>query len=246
MGCRGPGKEEDSRWLSGTYLLVHPASKHLGNARVRVKVLLELKPHGSGRSNARHWQVPQVVPNAIRTDSSKPVEAALVTDDTPSRRSPAQSAPTEVNTGAVMASTQPGQAANGIAAVQAVSSGGNSRGGSKKADAELGSPVHFKADAVSSPSAGPVTGGLQFASAGASSTATSPSREDAQTGTGLSSGAPATHKLQSVTEVQLYNVSRKHAQSVNMPSLGMDVQYKVLSHAIQRSCGTVLAYSFCQ
>lgn len=78
MGCRGQGKEEDSRWLSGTYLLVHPASKHLGHARVRVKVLLELQPQGSGRANARHWQVPQIVPIVTQTDSRSPVEAALV------------------------------------------------------------------------------------------------------------------------------------------------------------------------
>ena len=233
MGCRGQGKEEDSRWLSGTYLLVHPASKHLGNARVRVKVLLELKPQGSGRANARHWQVPQAVPSVIQTDSRSPVEAAhvgLKPDGTTSRVSPAQSAPPKVNTGAVIASTQPGQAALDMAAVQAVA--GNSRGGSQKADAKTGSPVTFKADALNSPSAEPFTGGLQFASAGTSSTATSPSREDAQTGTCLSSDIPAAHKLQSVTEVQLCNVSSTYAQSVNMPSMAMDVHYKVLSHAI--------------
>ena len=233
MGCRGQGKEEDSRWLSGTYLLVHPASKHLGNARVRVKVLLELRPQGSGRANARHWQVPQVVPTVIRTDSRSPAEAALVglkPDGIASRLPPAQSVPTEVNTGAVIASIQPGQAALGIAAVSAV--GGNNRGVSQKADAEIGSPVVFKAEAANSPSAGPLTGAMQFASAGASSTATSPSREDAQTGTGLSSDKPAADQLQCVTEVQLCNVSRKHAQSVNLPSMAIVVHYKVLSHAM--------------
>ena len=224
MGCRGQGKEEDSRWLSGTYLLVHPASKHLGNARVRVKVLLELRPQGSGRANARHWQVPQVVPTVIRTDSRSPAEAALVglkPDGIASRLPPAQSVPTEVNTGAVIASTQPGQAAFDMAAVQAV--GGISRGGRNKADAEMDSPGTFKADAANSPSAEPFTGGLQFASAGTSSTATSPSREDAQTGACLSSDKTATHKQQAVTEVQLCSVTRKYAQLVNMPSLGMDV-----------------------
>ena len=224
MGCRGKGKEEDSRWLSGTYLLVHPASKHLGSARVRVKVLLELKPQSSGRANARHWQVPQVEPSVIQTDSLSPVQAAhvgLKLDGTPSRLSPARSAPTEVNTGAVIASTQPGQAAFDMAAVQAV--GGISRGGRNKADAEMESPGTFKADAANSPSAEPFTGGLQFASAGTSSTATSPSREDAQTGACLSSDKTATHKQQAVTEVQLCSVTRKYAQLVNMPSMGMDV-----------------------
>lgn len=62
---RTAGKEEDSRWLSGTYLLVHPAAKHLGNSKVRVKVLLELKPHGSSRASSRQWQVPQVAPPGI-------------------------------------------------------------------------------------------------------------------------------------------------------------------------------------
>jgi len=208
MACRGQGKEEDSRWLSGTYLLVHPASQHLGNARVRVKVLLELKPHGSGRANARHWQVSQVAPSVIRTDSRSPAKAALVglTPDG-TQGSPAQAVPTEVNTRAVIASTQPGQAALGIAAVQA---GGISRGGSQKADAEIGSAATFKAEALSTPSAGAFTGGLQFASAGTSSTATSPSREDAQTGACLSSDTPAVHKLQSFTEVHLWNVSTCH------------------------------------
>lgn len=202
MGCRVKGKEEDSRWLSGTYLLVHPATKHLGNARVRVKVLLELRPQSSGRAKARHWQVPQVLPTVTHTDLSSPVEAArvgLTTAGTPSRVSPAQSSPTQPTTGAVIASTQPGQAALGIAPVQAVK--GNSRQGSQKADAEIGSTVTFKADAVSSLSAGPVTGGLQFASAGARSTATSPPREDAQTGACLSSDTPVAQKLQSVTQV---------------------------------------------
>ena len=233
-GCRGQGKEEDSRWLSGTYLLVHPASKHLGHARVRVKVLLELKPQGSGRANSRHWQVPQIVPTVTQTDSRSPVEAALVglaPDGTPSNVSPAQSAPTKLNTGAVLASAQPGQAALGIAPVPA--GGGNNREGSQKADAGISSPVTFKADTANSPSAGPVTGGVQFASAGAGSAATSPSREDAQTDACLSSDTSAAHKLQSVTEVQLCNVSRKYAHSVNMPSMAIDVRYKVLSHALQ-------------
>ena len=232
MGCRGKGREEDSRWLSGTYLLVHPASKHLGNARVRVKVLLELKPNGSGRANARHWHVPQVVPTVTQTDSRSPVEAALVGlahDGTLSRQSPAQSVPT-VNMGAVIAPTLPRQAGVDMAANQAV--GGNNRGVSQKADAEIGSPVVFKAEAANSPSAVPLTGAMQFASAGASSTATSPSREDAQTGTGLSSDKPAADQLQCVTEVQLCNVLRKHAQSVNLPSMAIGVHYKVLSHAM--------------
>lgn len=224
MGCRGKGKEEDSRWLSGTYLLVHPASKHLGNARVRVKVLLELKPQGSGRANARHWQVPQIAPTVIQTDSRSPAEAALVglkPDGIASRVPPAESVPTEVNTGAVIASTQPGQAAFDMAAVQAV--GGISRGDRNKADSEMDSSGTFRADAANSPSAEPFTRGLQFACAGTSSTATSPSREDAQTGACLSSDKTATHKQQAVTEVQLCSATRKHAQLVNMPSMGMDV-----------------------
>lgn len=69
---RTASKEEDSRWLSGTYLLVHPAAKHLGNARVRVKILLELKPQGSGRAKSRQWQVPQVMPAVIRAVPSSP------------------------------------------------------------------------------------------------------------------------------------------------------------------------------
>ncbi len=168
--------------------------------------------------------MPQVVPTVIRTDSRSPAEAALVglkPDGIASRLPPAQSVPTEVNTGAVIASIQPGQAALGIAAVSAV--GGNSTGGSQKADAELGSPVSFKADAVSSPSAGSSAGGSQFASAGASSTAASPSREDVQTGACLSSDKATADKQQAVTEVQLCSVTRKYAQLVNRPSMGMDV-----------------------
>lgn len=46
-------------------MLVHPAAKHLGNSKVRVKVLLELKPHGSSRASSRQWQVPQVAPSGI-------------------------------------------------------------------------------------------------------------------------------------------------------------------------------------
>ena len=74
---RVAGKEEDSRWLSGTYLLVHPASKHLGNARVRVKVLLELKPQSSGRASSKQWQVPQVSPTATRAAGHSPNAPAL-------------------------------------------------------------------------------------------------------------------------------------------------------------------------
>ncbi|KAK9816569.1 hypothetical protein WJX72_002083 [[Myrmecia] bisecta] len=46
LRARPSHKQPLSRWLSGTFLLIHPASKHLGNARVRVKVLLELRPPG--------------------------------------------------------------------------------------------------------------------------------------------------------------------------------------------------------
>lgn len=70
------GKEEDSRWLSGTYLLVHPAAKHLGNARVRLKVLLELNPQSSGRAHSRLWQVPQVAPTIVRAAGHSPRKAA--------------------------------------------------------------------------------------------------------------------------------------------------------------------------
>lgn len=75
--CRACGKEEDNRWLSGTYLLVHPAAKHLGNARVRLKVLLELNPQSSGRASSRQWQVPQVAATVIRAagySSRRPAE----------------------------------------------------------------------------------------------------------------------------------------------------------------------------
>ena len=74
--CRTAGKEEDSRWLSGTYLLIHPAAQNLGNARVRVKVLLELKPQSSGRANSRKWQVPQVAPTVIRAAGYSPRKPA--------------------------------------------------------------------------------------------------------------------------------------------------------------------------
>lgn len=70
------GKEEDSRWLSGTYLLVHPAAKHLGNARVGLKVLLELNPQSSGRAHSRLWQVPQVAPMVVRAAGHGPRKAA--------------------------------------------------------------------------------------------------------------------------------------------------------------------------
>ena len=69
---RAAGREEDSRWLSGTYLLVHPAAKHLGNARVRLKVLLELNPHSSGRASSRQWQVPHVAPTVIKAAGYSP------------------------------------------------------------------------------------------------------------------------------------------------------------------------------
>ena len=76
MNCRGGSKEDDSRWLSGTYLLIHPAAKHLGNARVRVKVLLELRPQSSSRASSRQWQVPQVIPTVIRAVGHGPTGAA--------------------------------------------------------------------------------------------------------------------------------------------------------------------------
>ena len=69
---RAAGREEDNRWLSGTYLLVHPAAKHLGNARVRLKVLLELNPQSSGRASSRQWQVPHVAPTVIRAAGYSP------------------------------------------------------------------------------------------------------------------------------------------------------------------------------
>ena len=69
---RSAGREEDSRWLSGTYLLVHPAAKHLGNARVRLKVLLELNPQSSGRASSRQWQVPHIAPRVVRAAGYSP------------------------------------------------------------------------------------------------------------------------------------------------------------------------------
>lgn len=69
---RAAGREEDSRWLSGTYLLVHPAAKHLGHARVRLKVLLELNPQSSGRASSRQWQVPHIAPTVIRAAGYSP------------------------------------------------------------------------------------------------------------------------------------------------------------------------------
>ena len=82
---RGADKGGDSRWTSGTYLLVHPASKHLGNARIRVKVLIELKPQSSGRVSSRQWQVPQValsaaqaaIPNSPDTKGPPALASAL-------------------------------------------------------------------------------------------------------------------------------------------------------------------------
>ena len=73
---RAAGREEDSRWLSGTYLLIHPAAKHLGNARVRLKVLLELNPQSSGRAHPRVWQVPQVSPLVVRAAGHGPMGPA--------------------------------------------------------------------------------------------------------------------------------------------------------------------------
>ena len=39
-----PGKQLSTRWLSGTFALVHPLARDLGGCRVGVKVLLELEP----------------------------------------------------------------------------------------------------------------------------------------------------------------------------------------------------------
>ena len=58
--CRSTSKEEEARWLCSTYLLIHPAAKDMGHARVRVKVLLELRPASSGRANSKQWQVPEI------------------------------------------------------------------------------------------------------------------------------------------------------------------------------------------
>ena len=69
---RAAGREEDSRWLSGTYLLVHPAAKHLGHARVRLKVLLEFNPQSSGRASSRQWRVPHIAPTVIRAAGYSP------------------------------------------------------------------------------------------------------------------------------------------------------------------------------
>lgn len=69
---RAAGRAEDNRWLSGTYLLVHPAAKHLGNARVRLKVLLELNPQSSGRASSKQWQVPHIAPTVIRAAGYSP------------------------------------------------------------------------------------------------------------------------------------------------------------------------------
>ena len=72
VSFRSTGNDSDSRWLSGTHLLVHPASKHLGNARVRIKVLLELKPQSSGRASSRQWQVPHIAPAVTRAIPNSP------------------------------------------------------------------------------------------------------------------------------------------------------------------------------
>lgn len=72
VSFRSTGNDSDNRWLSGTHLLVHPASKHLGNARVRIKVLLELKPQSSGRASSRQWQVPHIAPAVTRAILNSP------------------------------------------------------------------------------------------------------------------------------------------------------------------------------
>lgn len=84
LSCRTAGKEEEARWLSGTYLLVHPASRHLGKARVRVKLLLELSPQSSSRATSKQWQVPQIASQPPRggADPTPPVRAS----DNPSSR----------------------------------------------------------------------------------------------------------------------------------------------------------------
>ena len=42
LGAAQPGR----RWLTGSYLLIHPRARALGGAHVRVKVLLDLQPEG--------------------------------------------------------------------------------------------------------------------------------------------------------------------------------------------------------
>lgn len=48
------------RWLSGSFPVVNPASRHLGSVTVRIKVLLELQPPAEPPKEllaANSWQV---------------------------------------------------------------------------------------------------------------------------------------------------------------------------------------------
>ena len=92
--CRSASKEEEARWLCGTYLLIHPAAKDMGHARVRVKVLLELKPPSSGRANSKQWQVPEITPTSPvrhRPAANSPSEPRASTDSPSQTRAAANS-----------------------------------------------------------------------------------------------------------------------------------------------------------
>ncbi|CAD7697351.1 unnamed protein product [Ostreobium quekettii] len=49
---RNVGGSTPQRWLSGTYPLVNPSAKHLGNARLRIRILLDLHKSTSSRLNS--------------------------------------------------------------------------------------------------------------------------------------------------------------------------------------------------
>ncbi len=185
--CRVAGKEEDSRWLSGTYLLVHPAAKHLGNARVRVKVLLELKPQGSSRVNSRQWQVPQVAPAVLRAAPSSPVKptgtpaVARAAPSSPANAAIMQSVASAQPSAAVCASTTTADAPCEQEANATGADFGQPKQRSDVSDlSDLRQAPRHRADAPTSPSAVAPADSPLPASAGTGSTDSSPTTMGAQ------------------------------------------------------------------
>ncbi|GMH33544.1 hypothetical protein BSKO_01378 [Bryopsis sp. KO-2023] len=58
---RTAGNDNHRRWLSGSYLLINAASKHLENARVKVRALVDIMPQIDEIPEAQIWEIPHKV-----------------------------------------------------------------------------------------------------------------------------------------------------------------------------------------
>ena len=137
------------RWMSGIFALVHPMAKHLGNCRLRIKVLLELQPADAPSeaiaSSPAYWQVSSTfagLPAPVSAPATAAASAATAT--TAVAANPGRVAGVEVAQG----SSPPSAAI--IDSSKADHSAADLGGGGRGDAGQLANPVHGDRDCGSS------------------------------------------------------------------------------------------------